>query len=189
VTRRLRAGPLAKTRADGTRRPPKAMTVAPAIKQAISWLLLQETFDLVGASRHANISVERLRDEINRPHTRKFLRYLRRAQIESACVKNPAVLAAIRDGSKNDMARVQAIRTSEAMRQSALEEDRGASARAIFPGLVIQIGGAARIEVQQPQRLGAARTITEAGAVDPALLEGEATEVILGGAKVAATPK
>jgi len=189
VTRRLRAGPLAKTRADGTRRPPKAMTVAPAIKQAISWLLLQETFDLVGASRHANISVERLRDEINRPHTRKFLRDLRRAQIESACVKNPAVLAAIRDGSKNDMARVQAIRTSEAMRQSALEEDRGASARAIFPGLVIQIGGAARIEVQQPQpRLGAARTITEVGARDVSVPD-EADESFLGVPGVAVTSK
>jgi hypothetical protein len=117
------------------------------------------------------------------------LRDQRRAQIESACVKNPAVLAAIRDGSKNDMARVAAVRVSEALRQQALEEDRGASARAIPPGLVIQIGGAARIEVQQPQRLGAARTITEAGAADPALLEGEATEVVLGVAGVAAGSK
>ena len=71
------------------------------------------------------------------------------------------------------MARVQAIRTSEAMRQSALEEDRGASARAIFPGLVIQIGGAARIEVQQPQRLGAARTIHEPGAIDREVLDAD----------------
>jgi hypothetical protein len=152
--------------------------------------LTQETFNFAEAARVAGISTERLRDEINRPHTRKYLREQRRAQIEAVCANNPIVLAEIRDHGKNEMARVQAIRTSEALRESALEEDRGASARAISPGLIIQIGGAARIEVQQqPQRLGAARTITEAGAVDPALLEGEATEVILGVAEVAATSK
>ena len=151
----------------------RSPAIAPKIKQAIQHLLTQERFDLAEAARVADLPTERLRDEMLRPHTRKYLREQRRAQLDAVCANNPIVLAEIRDGSKNDMARVQAIRTSEAMRQSALEEDRGASARAISPGLIIQIGGAARIEVQQPQRLGAARTITEPGADDRGAIDAE----------------
>jgi hypothetical protein len=151
----------------------KPSEVSPKIKEAIRHLLTQEQFDFAKAARVAGVSTERLRDDLQRPHVRKYLREQRRAQIEAVCAANPIVLAAIRDHGKNEMARVQAIRTSEALRESAIEEDRGASARAISPGLVIQIGGAARIEVQQPQRLGAARTIHEPGAIDREVLDAD----------------
>jgi hypothetical protein len=148
----------------------KPTAIAPAIKQAIGRLLVQERFDLAEAARVAGISTERLRDEINRPHTRKYLREQRRAQIESMVIRNPAVLAEIRDHGKNEQARVQAIRASEALRQSVIEEEGGPSARPMAPGLVIVVAP----QPPQPEpRLAGARTILEPGAVDPALLEGE----------------
>jgi len=152
----------------------KPTAIAPKIKQAIQHLLTQERFDFAEAARVADVAPERLRDEMLRPHTRKYLREQRRSQIEAVCANNPIVLAEIRDHGKNEQARVQAIRTSEAMRQSALEEDGVAGAQRASPGLVIIIGqGQNGVTVDQPRRLGAAKTITEAGAIDREILDAD----------------
>jgi len=52
----------------------KPTAIAPKIKQAIQFLLTQERFDFTEAARVAGIAPERLRDEMLRPHTRKYLR-------------------------------------------------------------------------------------------------------------------
>jgi hypothetical protein len=134
----------------------KTPSVAPKIKASIEHLLHQERFDLAEAAKVGGITTERLRDDLNRPHVRKYLRDQRRTQIESVCVRNPVVLAEIRDRGKNDMARVQAIKVSEALRQHAIEEDGAGASTRPAPGLVIIVGQqpgerSVRIEPQQPQ--------------------------------------
>ena len=150
----------------------KTPSVAPKIKASIEHLLHQERFDLAEAAKVGGITTERLRDDLNRPHVRKYLRDQRRTQIESVCVRNPVVLAEIRDRGKNDMARVQAIKVSEALRQHAIEEDGAGASTRPAPGLVIIVGQqpgerSVRIESRQPQpRLAAARSVFEPGAYE-----------------------
>jgi hypothetical protein len=61
----------------------------------------------------------------------------KQALIEEVCAANPAALAEIGAKSENSMARVAAIRQSEAMRQAASKETGGP--RAMMPGFVILI--------------------------------------------------
>jgi hypothetical protein len=56
--------------------------------------------------------------------------------IESICIQNPLSLKAIRDGSRNEMAKVQAIRTLEQLGDDEAEQRRSS---APAPGLVIVI--------------------------------------------------
>src|SRR6516165_795942 len=91
----------------------KPNAIAPKIKEAVRHLLTQETFNFAEAARVAGTTTERLRDEMLRPHTRKYLREQRRAQIEAVIANNPTVLAAIRDRGKNEAARVRAAAVLE----------------------------------------------------------------------------
>ena len=150
----------------------KTPSIAPKIKASIEHLLHQERFDLAEAAKVGGITTERLRTSLYQPHVRKYLRNERRVQIETVCAQNPVVLAAIRDRGKNDMARVQAIKVSEALRQHAIEEDGAGASTRPAPGLVIIVGQqpgerSVRIESRQPQpRLAAARSVFEPGAYE-----------------------
>jgi hypothetical protein len=140
----------------------KTPSIAPKIKASIEHLLDQERFDLAEAARAGGITTERLRTSLYQPHVRKYLRNERRVQIESVCAKNPVVLAAIRDRGKNDMARVQAIKVSEALRQHAIEEDGAGASSRPAPGLVIVLqtpNGEKGVTVEAPQRLAGAKTV------------------------------
>jgi hypothetical protein len=113
------------------------------------------------------------------------MRQQRQLQLETICQQNPSALARIRDSSTNANASVNSCRTLEAMLEASTQE----SSRPVWreAGLVIVI----QSRPQEPEpRLAGARTITERGAYDPALLvEGEADEADLGGAEVAAPSK
>jgi hypothetical protein len=162
----------------------KPSAVAPGIKDAIQCLLHQQKYDLAEAARIGGVTVQRLRDDLARPHVRAFMRQQRQLQLETICQQNPSALARIRDSSTNANAAVNSCRTLESMLEASTAETSRPVRREA--GLVIIIGA----QPQQPQqRLGAARSIREPGAYDPALLEGEADEVILGVPEVAATSK
>ena len=118
----------------------KPNAIAPKIKEAVRHLLTQETFNFAEAARVAGTTTERLRDEMLRPHTRKYLREQRRAQIEAVIANNPTVLAAIRDRGKNEAARVRAAAVLEQSFIQANLETVGASQK-LSPGLVIIVGG------------------------------------------------
>jgi hypothetical protein len=140
----------------------KTPSIAPKIKASIEHLLHQEHFDLAEAAKVGGITTERLRDDLNRPHVRKYLRDQRRTQIESVCVRNPIVLAEIRDRGRNEMARVAAIKASEALRQSAIEENGAGASTRPAPGLVIvlqTLNGEKGVTVEAPQRLAGAKTV------------------------------
>jgi len=167
MTRRLRAGPLAKTRPDGTRRAPKVPPVAPKTKDAVHFLLTQE-FDFVRAAQVAGLTVQRLRDELGRPHVLKHLRAEKRALLTATCANNPVALSSIISGSKNDNARVRAIALSEALLQQADESRANPVPRQA--GLVIVVQSRPQ---QPPERLGMARSVTEPGAIDREVLDAE----------------
>jgi hypothetical protein len=150
--------------------------------------LLTEEFDFVRASQVAGLTVQRLRDELGKPHVLKHLRAEKRAMLEAACANNPVVLTKIRDHGKNDAARVRAVVASEALLQQATQESVGA-AQKMTPGLVIIVGSRDAVTVDQPRRLAGARTVIEAGAYDPTPPQDEADESFFGGAEVAGTSK
>jgi hypothetical protein len=161
----------------------KPSAVAPGIKEAIQCLLHQEKYDLAEAARIGGVTVQRLRDDLGRPHVRAWMRQQRQLQLETICQQNPSALARIRDSSTNANAAVNSCRTLESMLEASTQETSRPARREA--GLVIIIG--ARPQEPQP-RLAGARTIFEAGARDVSVPD-EAGKVFLGGAEVAATPK
>jgi hypothetical protein len=151
----------------------KPSAVAPAIKEAIQCLLHQEKYDLAEAARIGGVTVQRLRDDLGRPHVRAFMRQQRQLQLETICQQNPSALARIRDSSPNANAAVNSCRTLESMLEASTAETSRPARREA--GLVIIIG--ARPQEPQP-RLAGARTIIEAGARDVSVSD-EADEVLL----------
>jgi hypothetical protein len=139
----------------------KTSAIAPGIKASIDALLHMERFDLAEAAKAGGVSVQRLRDDLARPHVRAWMRQQRQLQLEQICQQNPTALARIRDSSANANASVNSCRTLEAMLQAATEETSRPVRREA--GLVIVIAP----QPQQPQqRLAGARTVLEAGARD-----------------------
>jgi hypothetical protein len=90
------------------------------------------------AASAAGLSTARLRRELKKAHCLQYRREEKKALIEEVCAGNPAALAEIRAKSENAMAKVAAIRQSEAMRQTAHEESPGGF-RPVVPGLVVVI--------------------------------------------------
>ena len=167
----------------------KVSEIHPKVKIAIGIMLRQAKHDPAAAAREAGLPLATLRDHLSRPSVISYLRQRRRAEVKSACLSNIEALVKIRAEAAPTPA-VHAIRTLESIRSELIAEDGAAGAsRLAAPGLVIVVAPAPAVTVDQPRRLGAARTIRERGAYDPALLDGEAEEVILGGAEVAAPTK
>jgi hypothetical protein len=140
--------------------------VAPGIKAAIDALLHMERYDLVEAAKAGGVTVTRLRSDLSRPHVRAFMRQQRQAQLEQICLRNPAALAKIRDSSPNANASVNSCRVLESMLEASTAETSRPARREA--GLVIIIGAQPR---QPEPRLAGARTIIEAGARDPSVLD------------------
>jgi hypothetical protein len=84
----------------------KTSEVAPGIKAAIDALLHMERYDLVAAAKVGGVSAQRLRDDLQRPNVRAWMRQRRQAQLEQICLQNPSALARIRDSSLNATAQV-----------------------------------------------------------------------------------
>jgi hypothetical protein len=139
----------------------KTSEVAPGIKAAIDALLHMERYDLVAAAKVGGVSAQRLRDDLQRPHVRAWMRQRRQAQLEQICLQNPTALAKIRDSSTNANAAVNSCRTLESMLEASTAETSRPTRREA--GLVIVIQSQPR---QPEQRLAGAKTVSEAGAVD-----------------------
>jgi hypothetical protein len=147
----------------------KPSAVAPGIKASIDALLHMERYDLVEAAKAGGVTVQRLRDELARPHVRAWMRQQRQLQLETICQQNPSALARIRDSSANANAAVNSCRTLESMLEASTQETSRPVRREA--GLVIVISSQ---QPQQPQqKLAGARTIVEAGAVDREVLEAD----------------
>ena len=152
-------------------------------------MLREAQHDLPSVAREVGLSTNQLRDYLSRPSVISYLRTRRRVEVESLCAGNIPALRRLRDEGPPTAA-VNAIRTAEAIRSELISEDGAAGAsQRVSPGLVLVIAPAPAVTVDPSPRLGAARSIREPGAYDPALLEGEADEVDLGGAEVAAPSK
>jgi hypothetical protein len=72
-------------------------------------------------------------------HVRAYAMHERRVLLDALIAGNPAALKEIRDRSGNDMARVNAIKTAEALRELADDPQRGAGVQRSQPGLVVII--------------------------------------------------
>jgi hypothetical protein len=165
----------------------KVSEIHPAVKVAIGVMLRQSKHDLAAAAREAGLSTERLRDYLSRPSVISYLRTRRRVEVESLCAGNIRALARLRDEGPPTAA-VNAIRTAEAIRSELIAEDGVAGAsRLAAPGLVIVVAPAPAVTVDQPRRLGAARSISEPGAIDPGFVDAEIIADDEPGGEVAAT--
>jgi hypothetical protein len=126
-----------------------------------------ERYDLVEAAKAGGLRVQQLRDDLGRPHVRAFMRQRRQAQLEQICLQNPNTLARLRN-SPNANAAVNSCRTLESMLEASTAETSRPARREA--GLVIIIGA----RPQEPQqRLAGAKTVLEAGAVDPGFVDAE----------------
>jgi hypothetical protein len=118
---------------------PKREPVVPAkVKDGIHALFEQPVYDLAAAAAVAQMPTWRFREAMKKPHIRRWAWHEKRALLETICAGNPVALAKIRETSGNDMARVGAIKTLEAMRVE-LDEARNANAMRAQPGLTIVI--------------------------------------------------
>jgi hypothetical protein len=109
------------------------------VREAIEILLEQTVQDFPAAAKAVGLSTYQLRREMKKPHVLRYQRAEKQAKLEEVCLNNPKALAEIRDKGENQMAKVAAVRQSEAMRQAAAEETGGP--RQSLPGLVIVIEG------------------------------------------------
>jgi hypothetical protein len=130
---------------------PSARTRAPPVpakaKAALEILFNDPKTDYAAAAQTVGISTHKLREYLKLPQTRTYIYHEKRAFLDALSVSNPAALKEIRDRSGNDMARVAAIKTSEQMLQTVVEETRGGAQRHM-PGLVVVIEGARGAVIQ-----------------------------------------
>jgi hypothetical protein len=146
----------------------KPTAISAGLKESINALLHMERYDLVQAAKAGGVTVQRLRDDLGRPHVRAFMRQQRQLQLETICQQNPSALARIRDSSPNANAAVNSCRTLESMLEASNAETSRPARREA--GLVIVIASQPR---QPEQRLAGAKTVLEAGAVDPGFIDAE----------------
>jgi hypothetical protein len=150
----------------------KVSDVHPKVKVAIGVMLRQAKHDPAAAAREAGLPLATLRDHLSRPSVISYLRQRRRAEVESACLSNIEALVKIRAEAAPTPA-VHAIRTLESIRSELIAEDGAAGAsRLASPGLVIVVAPHP-VTVDQPRRLGAARSIHEPGAVNREVLDAQ----------------
>jgi hypothetical protein len=107
------------------------------VRDGIRMLFEQMTYDLQAAAKAAGLSTARFREELAKPHVRRWAWHAKRELIESICAGNPVALAKIRETSGNDMARVGSIKTLEAMRAEIDEVSRTTGPIRQTPGVTI----------------------------------------------------
>jgi hypothetical protein len=105
------------------------------VKVAVEYLLNTKA-DLVAAAMHAQLAPAELRRALGKPHVLRYARAEKKAALEALCLGSPSTLADILRGD-NEMARVQAIKTAEALKEGAIELEHRTAQRK--PGLQIVI--------------------------------------------------
>jgi hypothetical protein len=119
---------------EARKRPPVVPT---KMKIVVIELLTQSKYDLAAAAEKAGVSHYLARRYLTRSTVRRYFHEQRAAVIEEICAGNPAALAKVREGARNEMAVVAACRQLELMRLAVAEESGGVTRHA--PGLVVQI--------------------------------------------------
>jgi hypothetical protein len=127
------------------------------VKTALHHLFGDPRSDLAAAAKAAGITTYRLREAMKRADVRAWAYREKQALVDAICAQNPLALKAIRDSSRNDMAKVAAIKTLEQIGDDEAEPRR---LSAPAPGLVIVI----------EQRDGSTRTVGASPA--PPMIEG-----------------
>jgi len=110
-------------------------------KEAIAILLEDPRMDLQLAAKAVGITTYTLRRYLKEPHVRAYLRAEKLALLDAIGAGNPVALKDIRDNSENAMARVNAARGLEIMRNDMVDENRGGPMQTV-PGLVVVIAAA-----------------------------------------------
>ena len=137
----------------------KVSEVYPAVRTAVAILLSQDKYDLAAAAAGAGLTLNKLKEYLNRPSVRTYLREQRRVQIETLCASNANALARVRDEGENAMAIVNAVRQAETMRQRIVEEDGPTGLAKPACGLVIVISNQSSDRTVVEPRLAGARTV------------------------------
>jgi hypothetical protein len=108
------------------------------VKHAFELMQADPKIDAKGAAAAAGISYYNFRRALKLPHVALWARETHKAKVNAICAANPERLRAIADTSENDMARVTAVKTLEAMRES-IDQSVGAGQHLRGPGLQIVI--------------------------------------------------
>jgi hypothetical protein len=96
------------------------------VKAAIEYMLNTRS-DLAEAATHAGLSTYELRRQLGKTHVLKYARAEKKAALEALCLTTPAALNEVLRG-ENEMAKVAAIKTAEALKEGAVELEQARSA-------------------------------------------------------------
>jgi hypothetical protein len=145
--------------------------VGEKVKTAIRALFEQTTLDYQAAAKVAGLTAARLREEMKKPHVRRWAWHEKLALLDMVCAANPLALARIRDREGgNEMAKVQAIKTSEQMLVEAEHTTSGSPMRQT-PGVTIIFespGQPDRVLGPPPMRLIDSRPVPQLDPYDDA---------------------
>jgi hypothetical protein len=147
--------------ASGPRSPTERPRRIPQAVQAAVLLMIHEGTDFVAAAQANGLRPDTMRRWLHRPELVSFLRKERAAYRQAICSGNEHALAAIRDEvAGNAMAKVNAIRTLEALGEGAALR----SSEAPSPGIVLRLVTV----VQDAKAVGQAieAKAIDAGAID-----------------------
>jgi hypothetical protein len=107
------------------------------VKVAVQYLI-ETKDDLKGAALHAQISLHELRRYLSKPQCLRYAREQKKLALEALCLTVPSTLREVMSGD-NEMARLHAVKTAEALRMDAVELEQRGTLRQ--PGLQIVIVG------------------------------------------------
>jgi hypothetical protein len=117
------------------------------VKAAIEYMLNTRS-DLAEAATHAGLSTYELRRQLGKTHVLKYARAEKKAALEALCLTTPAALNEVLRG-ENEMAKVAAIKTAEALKEGAVElEQRGAQRSPGLQIVIIERSGEQRVAYQ-----------------------------------------
>jgi hypothetical protein len=119
---------------EARKRPP---AIHAGVRRLVDALLAQSKYDLQAAAAAADLTTYRAREYLMKPHVLRFLRDQKQALLEEICATNPATLNEIKATSGNDMARVNAVKALEQLKDGVVEETGGVTRHT--PGLIVQI--------------------------------------------------
>jgi hypothetical protein len=94
----------------------KREPIVPAkVKAAIDFIYATPGADLLGAAKHVDLTVYKLRYLMGLPHVVRWMLVEKQARLEAASIGNVGALLSVRDYGDNAMARVHAAKTIETM--------------------------------------------------------------------------
>jgi hypothetical protein len=130
--------------ASGSREPKKPRTVPKKVRDAIVFMVRGrpddadgKPIDFIEAAKLADVKPDIMRQWLDRPEARAFLRAERVAFRAAVCAGNELALKRVRDGSENGMAVIGSVRALEQIDEEETRPNRGGIVQT--PGFVIVI--------------------------------------------------